>query len=380
MDTPFEITDGLKHDVLAATDLVALVGAVTGLKKAGNSWKGLCPFHGEKTPSFHVHPEKGFYYCFGCGAKGDAITFVRETEKLEFPEAIAYLARRAGIPLPLRRSGSRADRAKETRATEALLAAAKFFREQLGKSAAARAVLEGRGVPEEEWEALGFGAAPDAWDGLSRALSGTFPEEVLLEAGLLQKNQETGRVYDRFRNRLTLEIRDPRGEVLAFGGRALGDDPAKVKKFLKDPDGYLSQFPLSEAERRMVRTLDVKALDAYGVSNLFKLEEDTHKFERYANARLIGPLPQAAQKYRDWSPEFHADSIRDPLAIFQGADDPVVPKSQSDAIAAALQRNRVPHLYRVYPGEGHRFRKSETRLDFILTMERFLVEQFSLAN
>ena len=227
MDTPFEITDGLKHDVLAATDLVALVGAVTGLKKAGNSWKGLCPFHGEKTPSFHVHPEKGFYYCFGCGAKGDAITFVRETEKLEFPEAIAYLARRAGIPLPLRRSGSRADRAKETRASEALLAAAKFFREQLGKSAAARAVLEGRGVPEEEWEALGFGAAPDAWDGLSRALSGTFPEEVLLEAGLLQKNHETGRVYDRFRNRLTLEIRDARGEVLAFGGRALGDDPAK---------------------------------------------------------------------------------------------------------------------------------------------------------
>ena len=227
MDSSFEITDDLKHDVLAATDLVALVGAVTGLKKAGNSWKGLCPFHGEKTPSFHVHPDKGFYYCFGCGAKGDAITFVRETEKLEFPEAIAYLARRGGVPLPLRRSGSRADRAKETRAAEALLAAAPFFREQLGRSTAARAVLEGRGVPREEWEPLGFGAAPDAWDGLLRALSGSFPEEVLLEAGLLQKNSDTGRVYDRFRNRLTLEIRDARGEVLAFGGRTLGDDPAK---------------------------------------------------------------------------------------------------------------------------------------------------------
>lgn len=227
MDASYEITDDLKHDVLAATDLVSLVGAVTGLKKAGNSWKGLCPFHGEKTPSFHVHPEKGFYYCFGCGAKGDAISFVRETEKLEFPEAVAYLARRAGIPLPLRRSGSRADRAKETRAAEALLAAAAFFREQLPKSRAALAVLEARAVPREEWEALGFGAAPDAWDGLHRALSGSFTEEVLLEAGLLQKNQETGRVYDRFRNRLTLEIRDPRGEVLAFGGRALGDDPAK---------------------------------------------------------------------------------------------------------------------------------------------------------
>jgi len=227
VDNSYEITDDLKHDVLAATDIVALVGSVTGLKKAGNSWKGLCPFHGEKTPSFHVHPDRGFYYCFGCGAKGDAITFVRETEKLEFPEAVAYLARRAGIPLPLRRSGTRADRAKDSRAAEALVAAARFFREQLPKNRAAVAVLEGRGVPREEWDALGFGAAPDAWDGLLRALAGSFTEEVLLEAGLLQRNADSGRVYDRFRNRLTLEIRDPRGEVLAFGGRALGDDPAK---------------------------------------------------------------------------------------------------------------------------------------------------------
>ena len=233
MDASYEITDDLKHDVLAATDLVALVGAVTGLKKAGSSWKGLCPFHGEKTPSFHVHPERGFYYCFGCGAKGDAITFVRETEKLEFPEAVAYLARRAGIALPARRSGPRADRAKETRVAEALVGASRFFREQLPRSRAAIAVLEGRGVPRDEWDALGFGAAPDAWDGLLRALSGSFTEEVLLEAGLLQKNPDTGRVYDRFRNRLTLEIRDPRGEVLAFGGRALGDDPAK---YINNPE------------------------------------------------------------------------------------------------------------------------------------------------
>jgi len=227
VDASYEITDDLKRDVLAATDIVALIGAVTGLKKAGSSWKGLCPFHGEKTPSFHVHPDRGFYYCFGCGAKGDAITFVRETEKLEFHEAVAYLARRAGIPLPVRRTGTRADRAKESRAAEALVAAARFFREQLPKSHAAVAVLEGRGVPREEWDALGFGAAPDAWDGLLRSLSGSFTEEVLLEAGLLQKNADSGRVYDRFRNRLTLEIRDGRGEVLAFGGRALGDDPAK---------------------------------------------------------------------------------------------------------------------------------------------------------
>ncbi|GAP15550.1 dipeptidyl aminopeptidases/acylaminoacyl-peptidases [Longilinea arvoryzae] len=122
------------------------------------------------------------------------------------------------------------------------------------------------------------------------------------------------------------------------------------------------------------------AIDAYGVSNLFKLDEDTHKFERYSNARLIGPRPQADSKYYDWSPEFHADAIRDPLAIFQGDADRVVPKSQSEAIVAALRRNDVPHLYRLYAGEGHRFRKRETRLDFILSMERFLIEQLSLAG
>jgi dipeptidyl aminopeptidase/acylaminoacyl peptidase len=122
------------------------------------------------------------------------------------------------------------------------------------------------------------------------------------------------------------------------------------------------------------------AIDAYGVSNLLTLEGTTHKFERFYNLRLVGALPQAVQKYRDWSPEFHADSIRDALAIFQGEEDPVVPPSQSEAIVAALQRNSVPHLYRLYPGEGHRFRKRETRLDFIESMECFLLEQLSLTN
>lgn len=233
METSYEITDDAKRDVLAATDLVALVGAVTTLKKVGASWKGLCPFHSEKTPSFHVHPAKGFYFCFGCGAKGDAITFVRETERLEFPEAVAYLARQAGVTLPTRRTGSRADRSKDTRASEALKAAARFFRSQLERHTAARRLVERRGLTLEDASEHGLGAAPDAWDALRNALSGAFSEEVLLEAGLLQRNVETGRVYDRFRNRLTIEIRDPRGEVLGFGARALGDEPPK---YLNSPE------------------------------------------------------------------------------------------------------------------------------------------------
>jgi DNA primase len=229
----YDISDDVKRDVLAATDLVSLVGATTSLKKAGRSWKGLCPFHGEKTPSFHVHPDKGFYYCFGCGAKGDAITFVRETERLEFPEAVAYLARLAGVTLPMRRSGTRVDRGKETRAAEALVLAAGFFRTNLDRHAAARTLLEKRGLPLEEAHAYGFGAALDAWDALKTSLSARVPEDTLLDAGLLQRNPETGRVYDRFRNRLTIEIRDGRGEILGFGARAFGDDQPK---YLNSPE------------------------------------------------------------------------------------------------------------------------------------------------
>ncbi|HEV8266981.1 MAG TPA: DNA primase, partial [Thermoanaerobaculia bacterium] len=228
----YDINDGVKQEVLAATDLVSLVGAVTALKKAGNSWKGLCPFHTEKTPSFHVHPEKGFYYCFGCGAKGDAITFVRETERMEFPEAVAYLARLAGVRLPERRAGTRADRAKETDAAAAVAAAARLFREQLPRHAVARDLLEKRGIAPAEAPVYGFGAALDSWDALKNELGGTFPEETLIETGLLSKN-ETGRTYDRFRNRLTIEIRDARGEILGFGARALGDDQPK---YLNSPE------------------------------------------------------------------------------------------------------------------------------------------------
>ncbi len=232
METQYDINDDVKRDVLQATDLVSLIGGATSLKKVGASWKGLCPFHGEKTPSFYVHPTKGFYYCFGCGAKGDAITFVRETERMEFPEAVAYLARLAGVALPVRRSGSRADRGKETRGTEALVAAARFFRAELARHAAARRLLERRGLSPKDAEAYGFGAAPDGWEGLKNALA-EFPEELLLQAGLLARNPESGRVYDRFRNRLTVEIKDPRGEVLGFGARALGDEQPK---YLNSPE------------------------------------------------------------------------------------------------------------------------------------------------
>ena len=112
----------------------------------------------------------------------------------------------------------------------------------------------------------------------------------------------------------------------------------------------------------------------YGVSNLFTLAMDTHKFEERYTDQLVGPLPEAAGRYHDWSPVFHASQIRDPLIIFQGADDQVVPPSQSEEIVAALKASGVPHEYHVYPGEGHGFRRSETLLDYYQKIERFLLQ------
>jgi dipeptidyl aminopeptidase/acylaminoacyl peptidase len=115
-------------------------------------------------------------------------------------------------------------------------------------------------------------------------------------------------------------------------------------------------------------------LCSYGVSNLFTLEMDTHKFEEHYNDSLVGPLPEAAEKYRAWSPVFHAEKIKDPVAIFQGEEDKVVPPDQSEQIVKALKANGVPHEYHLYPGEGHGFRKSETRQAYYEAIERFLLQ------
>lgn len=338
MDPIYDITDDVKREVLAATDLVALIGATTGLKKVGASWKGLCPFHGEKTPSFYVHPEKGFYYCFGCQAKGDAITFVRETEKLEYPEAVAYLARRAGVSLPVRKGGSRADRSRDTRGSEAIAAAARFFAEALPRSNAVAALLARRGITPEEGRRFGFGAAPESWDALKEALSGTFPEELLLEAGLLQRG-ETGRVYDRFRNRLTIEIRDGRGEVLGFGARALGDDQPK---YLNSPES--ARFSKGKLLYGLDRARDAirKADEAILVEGYF----DRIAFEKAG-------LPQAVASMGTALTPAQADLLSRHAATVVVAYDGDAPGQAASwkAFALLLERGvRVRHL--VLP-DGH---------------------------
>jgi len=234
MSSDLDITDSVLAELRSAADIVEVVGDHTRLKKAGRSWKGLCPFHNERTPSFTVDRDKGLYHCFGCGVGGDVIHFVRQIDRLDFPEAVEALAARFGVSVPRReRRGPRQDR--RDRLFEAVAAAQRFYAERLSRAGNAAAdYLVGRSVPPELWKTLGLGHAPDAWDSLSRALGGAFPEDLLIEAGLLQPRAEGKGAYDRFRDRLVFVVRDERGRPVGFGGRALS--PEGEPKYLNSPE------------------------------------------------------------------------------------------------------------------------------------------------
>jgi DNA primase len=259
-----DINDSVLAELRSAADIVAVINDHTTLKKAGRSWKGLCPFHNERTPSFHVDRDKGLYHCFGCGAGGDVIRFVREIDRLDFPEAVEALASRFGVTIPRReRRGPREGR--RDRILEAVSAAQRFYAERLTKPGSTAAkYLEERGVPPELWKKLGLGHAPDAWDALRNALGGAYPEDLLVEAGLLQPRAEGKGAYDRFRDRLLFVIKDDRGRPVGFGGRTLS--PQGEPKYLNSPESPVFSkkrvlyglFEAREAIRRKDRVVLVE--------------------------------------------------------------------------------------------------------------------------
>lgn len=224
------------EDVKSRLDIVELVGERVPLKKAGRNFKGLCPFHQERTPSFIVFPDSQSYHCFGCGAGGDAFTFLMQMENLTFPEALRQLARRVGVALrPPTPEEKEADRERK-RLQELNLAAAHFFHHQLRHSEAGampRAYLEERQISAETVQAFLLGYAPDQWESLSEYLQERgYGEEELLVAGLVTE-RESGGTYDRFRHRLIFPIRDRKGHVIGFGGRTL--DKERPPKYLNSP-------------------------------------------------------------------------------------------------------------------------------------------------
>ncbi|MCF6445133.1 DNA primase [Nereida sp. MMG025] len=205
----------------------------------GDMWAP-CPFHHEKTASFHVDDRKGYYYCFGCHAKGDALSFVRETENVSFMEAVEILAGEAGMQMPARdpKAAEKADRA--TKLVEVMEMAVQYFRLQLKTSVAgeARTYLQGRGLSEAALERWEIGFAPDAWQGLWDHLTAkNVPADMILAAGLAKPSQKGGKPYDTFRGRIIFPIRDARGRAIAFGGRAM--DPNDNAKYLNSPETEL---------------------------------------------------------------------------------------------------------------------------------------------
>jgi DNA primase len=222
-------------DIRTAVDVVDLVSRYVNLRKAGASWKGLCPFHAEKTPSFTVNPRKGVFHCFGCGVGGDAFGFLMRQDKLSFPEAVRALAKQAGIALPEDRGGTPADGGREE-LFRVMELAARFYSEHLWKPEGERArlYLASRGIDTEVAKRFGLGVAPEGWDTLLNFMRGEkVSEEALVATGLAVQRENRSGVYDRFRGRLLFTIRDLQGRVVAFGGRAFGDESPK---YLNSPE------------------------------------------------------------------------------------------------------------------------------------------------
>jgi len=219
-------------------DIVRVVGEYVRLKKSGQNFTGLCPFHGEKTPSFAVHPVKQIFHCFGCGKGGDVFSFVMEMEKCQFPEAVRIVAEKCGIAIPKPKERSPEER-KENQQRAALVEMHRetqaFFVKQLEttpEGKAARAYLEDRGLNAEAIARFGIGYAPSGGDVLLRFLKQKYAEKLLVESGLVSRDQ-SGRLFDRFRRRITFAIANESGKVVAFGCRALGDD---LPKYLNSPE------------------------------------------------------------------------------------------------------------------------------------------------
>jgi DNA primase len=241
--------------VRASTDIVALIGEHAALKRVGRRWTGLCPFHTEKSPSFSVNAEEGFYYCFGCQASGDAITFVRATEHLDFVDAVRLLADRAGVALHEDAELGK-DRKRRTELLDALERAVQWYHERLLRSpdaGRARDYLRSRGYDGGVVRQFRLGWAPDDWDALSKALK--LPERVLTDSGLGFVNRR-GRAQDSFRARVLFPICDPSGRPVALGGRILPPGPNDSPPDRPEPKYKNSQESSVYSKRRTLYALN----------------------------------------------------------------------------------------------------------------------------
>ncbi len=279
MKIPQSKIDEIKH----AAEIVELVSQYVQIKLRGRNYVGLCPFHNEKTPSFTVSPDKQIFYCFGCGVGGDAIAFIKNYEKINYPEAIRFLAERYNIELP-RLASEEEDRDRSEIETLYYVhkAAARFYYDQLQSSAGAiaREYLNHRGFSESVLKSFGVGYAPDAWDSLyAFAKPQSLDLPALEKAGLIMKKND-GTYYDRFRHRIMFPIFNPSGRVMAFGGRIMRNEP-NAPKYVNSPEHPIYQkgkvlyglFQAKETVRKQDEIIivegyaDCMSLHQFGITN-----------------------------------------------------------------------------------------------------------------
>ncbi|MCY4045803.1 MAG: DNA primase [Cellvibrionales bacterium] len=269
-------------DLLDRTELVDLISGYVKLKKTGSNYMACCPFHNEKTPSFSVNPNKQFYYCFGCGASGNALGFLMDYEKRSFPEAIETLAHMNGMQVPYEKANNKPNQPKKTSLYDLLLASQNFYEDQLKDhqdKQIAIDYLKGRGLSGETCKTFGVGFAPEGWNNLQNKLATTNEKlKGLIETGMLIENTEKQSLYDRFRYRLIFPIRDARGRTIGFGGRVF--DNSKPK-YLNSPETPVFQkqselyglYEAKQANRHIEELLvvegymDVVALYEHGIQN-----------------------------------------------------------------------------------------------------------------
>jgi DNA primase len=325
-------------ELRARVGLADLIGRRVKLTRKGREHSGLCPFHSEKTPSFTVSEDKGFFHCFGCGAHGDAIGYVMRTENLSFPEAVERLAAEAGLQVPVATPEERQREKRRATLLEATEAACTFYEESLRQPVGREglAYLRGRGLDDETIARFRLGFAPEARGALKAALMGeAMPEPLLIEAGLLGRPEDGGATFERFRGRVTFPITDRRGRVIAFGARALGD---QQPKYLNSPDTPLFQkgtvlYGMASASRAAGQSGRVIVAEGY---------MDVIALARAGMAEAVAPLGTALTEAQI-------------ALLWRMADEPILCFDGDNAgmrAAARAAERALPHLA---PGKSLRF-------------------------
>ena len=373
---PSEIIEEIKF----RCDIVDVISGYVTLKRSGSGMVGLCPFHSEKTPSFHVTPERGFFYCFGCGVGGDVITFIRKIENLDYVGAVELLAKRAGIAIP---EQARLDQApsgvKKTRIVEINREAARFFHAQLLNSPEAKDYLAQRGLTMPIIKHFGLGYAPDSFNAMQLHLTGLgYTVEELTAAFLCGISAKTGRPYDYFRGRIIFPIIDVSGDVVAFGGRALGDGMPKylnssdTPAFKKSRTLFALNFARHSCAERLILCegyMDVIALHAAGFTNAVATlgtaltEEQARIMKRYTKQVVITyDSDRAGQNAADKAIRLlEATGLDTKVLTVTGAKDPdeYIKKYGAAAFGRLLEGSRsrfefkldtITEKYKIGPG------------------------------